>query len=165
MSTSEALAVVAAVVVAMFVGALAFSLVSLARTLRVLRATVEELRAQTLPLANELRDAVREASTEVERVDRLVTSAERLEGAVDSASRLAYRTFANPVVKAMALGTGVSRAAQRLRDSDSTDRATDRATDLTVDLTAAEYTEQHAIAADPAPERERDRRRRSRRAS
>jgi hypothetical protein len=123
MATSEVLAIVAAVVVAMFVGGLAVTLVSLHRTLRVLRTTVEDLRDQTVPLAHELRDAVREAGDEVDRVDRLVTSAERLEGAVDSASRLAYRTFANPVVKAMAIGTGVSRAAHRLRDGESNGRA------------------------------------------
>jgi hypothetical protein len=118
MTTSEVLAVATAVVVAFFVGALAMSLVALTRTLRVLRSTVEELRDQTLPLATDLRDAARAAGDEVERVDRLVTSAERLEGAVDSASRLAYRTLASPVVKAMALGTGVSRAAHRLREGE-----------------------------------------------
>jgi hypothetical protein len=60
--------------------------------------------------------AVRDATYEVERVDRLVTSAEKLNGAVDGAQRIAYKTLASPVVKAMALGSGVSRAAQALRD-------------------------------------------------
>ena len=36
----------------------------------------------------------------------------------DGASRLAARTFRSPVVKAMAFGTGVSRAAQRLREGE-----------------------------------------------
>ena len=118
MTASDVLAVAAAVIVAIFVGALAFALVSVTRTLRVLRTTVDTLREETVPLARELRDAARAAGEEVDRVDRLVTSAERLEDAVDSASRFAYRTVANPVVKAMAIGTGVSRATQRLRDSD-----------------------------------------------
>ncbi|MCU1426424.1 MAG: hypothetical protein JWL83_424 [Actinomycetia bacterium] len=115
MSVSDVLAVAAAVIVAIFVGALAMSLVALGRTLRALRATVQTLRDQALPVVAELRDAARAAADEVERVDRLVSSAEQLEGAVDAAGRFAYRTFANPVVKAMAVGTGVSRAAQRLR--------------------------------------------------
>jgi hypothetical protein len=138
MSASDVLAVVAAVVVAVFVGACAAMLVSLTRTLRVLAATVDDLHSRMLPAAEELRDAARAAGDEVERVDRLVSSAERLEDAVDSASRLAYRTFANPVVKAMALGTGVSRAAHRLRDPQA-----------------------EAVAPPPSPER----RRRFRRAS
>src|SRR5215217_6999009 len=104
MTTSEVLAVATAVIVAVFVGAVSMSLVALHRTLRMLRSTVEALRDETLPVVAELRDAARDASDEVERVDRLVTSAERLEGAVDSAGRLAYRTFTNPVVKAMAIG-------------------------------------------------------------
>jgi hypothetical protein len=116
MTTTDALAVATAVIVAIFVGALAMMFVSVSRTLRALRSTVEDLRDQTIPLVAELRDAARGASDEVERVDRLVTSAERLEGAVDSAGKLAYRTLASPVVKAMAIGTGVSRAAHRLRD-------------------------------------------------
>jgi hypothetical protein len=119
MTTSDVLAITTAVIVAGFVGAVGMSLVSLTRTLRVLRETVEELHNQTLPLITDLRDAARAAGDEVERVDRLVTSAERIEGAVDSASRLAYRTLASPVVKAMALGSGVSRAAQRLREGES----------------------------------------------
>jgi len=118
MSTSDALAVAAAVIVAGFVGALAMALMSVTRTLRVLRETVEALRDETIPLLSEVRDAARDASDEVERVDRLVTSAERLEGAVDGAGKLAYRTLASPVVKAMALGTGVSRAAHRIREGE-----------------------------------------------
>jgi uncharacterized protein YoxC len=118
MSVSDVLAVAAIVIVAIFVGALATTLLSLTRTLRELRGTIDALRGQALPLLGEVRDAARAAGDEVERVDRLVTSAERLEDAVDSAGKLAYRTFANPVVKVMAVGTGVSRAAQRLRSGD-----------------------------------------------
>ncbi len=118
MSTSDALAVATAVIVAVFVGALAMALVATTRTLKVLRDTVDALRDETVPLLHEVRDAAREASDEVERVDRLVTAAERLEGAVDGAGRLAYRTLASPVVKAMAIGTGVSRAAHRIREGD-----------------------------------------------
>ena len=50
------------------------------------------------------------AAVEIERVERLVTSAERLDEA--------KRAIATPVVKAMAFGTGMSRAAQRLRDGE-----------------------------------------------
>ena len=60
-----------------------------------------------------------DAAVEVDRVERLVTSAERLSGAVDGASRMAARTLRSPVVKAMAFGTGVSRAAQKLREGET----------------------------------------------
>jgi hypothetical protein len=125
MTASDALAVAAIVVVAVFVGALAMALVALTRTLRVLRDTVQHLRDETRAVVVELRDTASAAADEVERVDRLVSSAERIEGAVDGASRMAYRTLASPVVKAMAIGTGVSRAAHRLRDGDARDAGAD----------------------------------------
>jgi hypothetical protein len=116
MSASDVLAIVAATLVAILTGALVFMLVATARTLRELRGTVELLREDALALLDDAYAAVRDATYEVERVDALVTSAEKLNGAVDGAQRIAYKTLASPVVKAMALGSGVSRAAQALRD-------------------------------------------------
>jgi hypothetical protein len=116
MSASDAFAVVAATLVAILTGALVVMLVHTARTLRELRTTVALLREDAIALLDDAYAAVRDATYEVERVDRLVTSAEKLNGAVDGAQRIAYKTLASPVVKAMALGSGVSRAAQALRD-------------------------------------------------
>jgi hypothetical protein len=110
MSTGDVLAVVAATVVTVLVAVLATVLVLLARTLRALRVALAVLEADALELLDDATAAVREAATEVDRVERLVTSAERLDEA--------KRAIATPVVKAMAFGTGVSRAAQRLRDGE-----------------------------------------------
>ena len=110
MSTSDVLAVIAATVVVMFVTVMAVMLLTLARTLRELRATVTALQDEAVALLDEARVAVEDAAGEVERVDRLLGSAERLDDA--------KRAIATPMVKAMAFGTGVSRAARRLRDGD-----------------------------------------------
>jgi hypothetical protein len=118
MSAGDVLAVVAATVVTMLIAVLAATLVALTRTLRELRATADALHDEAIPLLDAAREAVTEAAIEVDRVERLVTSAERVSGAVDGASRLAARTLRSPVVKAMAFGTGVSRAAQRLREGE-----------------------------------------------
>jgi hypothetical protein len=119
MSAGDVLAVVAATVVTILVAVLAGTLVALTRTLRDLRATADALYEEAVPLLDAARESVREAAVEVDRVERLVTSAERINDAVDGASRLAARTFRSPVVKAMAFGTGVSRAAHRLREGES----------------------------------------------
>ena len=119
MSAGDVLLVVAATVVTMLVAVLAFTLVALTRTLRDLRDTANALHDEALPLLAAARDAVNEAAVEVDRVERLVSSAELLSGAVDGASRMAARTLRSPVVKAMAFSTGVSRAAQRMRESDA----------------------------------------------
>jgi hypothetical protein len=119
MSAGDVLAVVAATVMTILVAVLAATLLALARTLRDLRDTANALHDEAIPLLEAARDAVCDAASEVDRVERLVTSAERLSGAVDGASRLAARTLRSPVVKAMAFGTGVTRAAQRLKEGET----------------------------------------------
>ena len=119
MSAGDFLAIVAATVVTMLIAVLAATLIALTRTLRDLRDTANALHDEAIPLLEAARDAVVDAAVEVDRVERLVTSAERIGGAVDGASRLAARTLQSPVVKAMAFGTGVSRAAQKLRQGET----------------------------------------------
>ena len=115
MRTSDALAIVAAVVVAILSGALVVMLLSLRAALQSLRAATDMLREETLPLVAELHRAVADTVDEVERVDRIITAAEDLGDRVDGAQRLAYRALGSPVVKAMAFGAGVSQATRRLR--------------------------------------------------
>jgi hypothetical protein len=110
MTTSDVVAVIAATVVTILVVVLAMVLVLLARTLRELRASVDVLQTEAIALLEEARAATDAAASEVHRVDRLVESAERLDNT--------KRAIATPMVKAIAFGSGVSRAAQRLRDGD-----------------------------------------------
>lgn len=118
MQTSDVVAIVAVVSVAVLVGATAVVLAALVGTLRDLRAAVSEFSEAAVPLLGEMREAVGGALSEVDRVERIVSAAEGLTDAVDSAQRLAYRTLASPVVKAMAFGAGVSRGARRLREGE-----------------------------------------------
>ena len=111
MSTGDVLAIVAATVVTILVVVLAIVLVLLTRTLRDLRAALEILEQDALALLDDARVSVNEAATEIDRVERLVLSGERLDET--------KRAIATPVVKAMAFGTGVSRAARRLREGES----------------------------------------------
>jgi hypothetical protein len=115
MSTSDVVAIVAAVVVAILSGALVVALLALTAALRSLRAATDLLREETLPIVAELHRAVADTVEEVERIDRMITAAEGLGDRVDGASRLAYRAIGSPVVKAMAFGAGVSQATRRLR--------------------------------------------------
>jgi hypothetical protein len=94
---------------------------ALNRTLRELRRAIEDLRRETLPVVNEMRQAVGQANVELERVDNLLGTAESISTTVDSASRLAYLAFSNPVIKALAFASGTTRAARyfrRVRDTD-----------------------------------------------
>jgi hypothetical protein len=62
-----------------------------------------------------MQDALADAEHEIDRVDALLTAAEGVGGRIDGASRLVTRTVTNPVVKALALGTGTKQAVRRIR--------------------------------------------------
>jgi hypothetical protein len=88
------------------------------RSLRtqVTRMTVvaDELRRQTVPLVADAHRVVDQAATEMERVGAVLDSTESVHATVDSASRLAYRAFANPVVKVLAVRAGAATGIRRL---------------------------------------------------
>lgn len=117
MTSGDWAAVAVAVASAILVVGLLFALASVTRTLRALRMAVEELRVQATPLVSDLRTTVGQANAELERVDGLLTSAESISTTVDSASRLLYLAFSNPLIKAMAFSVGSAKAAKRLRGS------------------------------------------------
>src|SRR5687767_4937644 len=94
----EFAAVIASFAVVAIALALLLALTSLIRTLAQLRTTLEDVRQQALPLVTDLRSTVGQANAELDRVDGLLVSAESISQTVDSASRLAYLFFANPVV-------------------------------------------------------------------
>jgi hypothetical protein len=114
-STSDTEAILVAVVSAVIIIALLAVLFTMARTLRSLRDTTDELRRESLRLLGDMRGTVGQANSELERVDSLLGTAESISTTVDSASRLAYLAFSNPIIKVLAFGAGTARAARRLR--------------------------------------------------
>jgi hypothetical protein len=87
----------------------------LVRMMQGLRAAADQLQREGVELLGEMRDALGLASAELQRVDGLLGAAESISATVDSASRLAYQTLSNPVVKVLAFGSGTRTAARRLR--------------------------------------------------
>lgn len=106
------IAAIASVIVAL---AVLLAAASLARTLRQVRLVVDDVRREALPLVADARATVDAATGELSRVHNLLGSAESVSATVDSASRLAYLAFSNPLIKALALASGTGRAARRLR--------------------------------------------------
>ena len=111
----EVAAVIVAIVSVVAVVLLALAIVSLTRTMRAMREAIDDLRKETLPAVGEMRDTVRQANQELERIDTLLGTAESISATVDSASHLAYLAFSNPVIKVMAVGAGTAKAARALR--------------------------------------------------
>lgn len=95
--------------------ALAVVTVSLLRTLRSLRAVADDLSREAVPLLAGLESDARKAGQGLDRVEDLVGAAESVTRRVDGASKVAYVTFTNPVVKVLAAGHGVGRVSRKLR--------------------------------------------------
>jgi len=115
LSAGDVAAIIVAVIAAVFVAFVCVALSTLTRTMRSLREAVDELRRETLPVVSSLQGTVVQANSELERVDGLLGTAESISVTLDSASRLAYLAFSNPLIKVMAFGVGTARAARRFR--------------------------------------------------
>lgn len=109
-----AVVVVTACSIVAVVGIL-FALQRVLSTLRAVRETLDEVHATTLPLVEDLGRSLAEANEELARIDRLVGSAESISATVDATSKLAYRALSAPVIKTVAMTSGASRAAKRIR--------------------------------------------------
>lgn len=116
MSASDLAAVVVTGCSIVAVVAVLFALQRTLVTLRRVRRALDELTERSLPLVDELAATVDTANGELERMDRLVGSAESISATVDATSKLAYRALSAPVIKTVALTSGASKAARRLRD-------------------------------------------------
>jgi hypothetical protein len=115
MSGGDWAAVAVAAVAVLVGGGLLVALGALMRTMAALQTAIEEFRRETVPLMGDIQMTVKQANADLGRVDTLLDRAENISGTVDSASRLAYLAFSNPVVKAMAFGAGTARAVRRFR--------------------------------------------------
>ena len=115
MSASDLAVVVVTLLSVVSVLALLVALQLVWRTLRALRRLLTDLHEQTAPLVADLASAVDDANLELARVDQLVGSAESISATMDATSRLAYKALSAPMIKTVALASGTSKAAKRLR--------------------------------------------------
>lgn len=115
MNATDLAAVLVAIVSLVAVAVLVLASLSLLRTMRELREVVDVLRTQTLPMVGDLRAAVSQAGNELERVEGILDTAERISDTMDSASRLTFRALSPPLIKTISFMAGARRAGWRLR--------------------------------------------------
>jgi hypothetical protein len=114
MSAGQIAVLVASVLCVLAVMGLLVALGSLRREVRSLRRVADDLQRQAVPLVADAARVVDQAATEMERVGAVLDSTESVHATVDSASKLAYRAFANPVVKVLAVRAGAATGIRRL---------------------------------------------------
>ncbi|MGP8060661.1 MAG: hypothetical protein ACLP9C_13635 [Acidimicrobiales bacterium] len=116
MSAADVVVLVAAVVACVAAVVTLVAAVVLVGQVRRFERGVEALRSEAVPLVSEARLAVDQANGEMARVEAVLEGTESVTATVDSASRLAQRAFANPVVKVLALRAGTASGLKRLRE-------------------------------------------------
>ncbi len=120
MSAGEIAVLVASIACLGAVAGLLVTVNRLRREIRRVDAIAEQLQRQTVPLVEDARRVVDQAATEMERVGAVLDSTESVHATVDSASKLAYRAFANPVVKVLAVRAGAATGIRRLASGPET---------------------------------------------
>ena len=114
MSAGQTAILIASIACVLAVVILLGIMVSLRRQVREMAKVVEDLRRELMPMVAEAHRVVDQAATEMERVCAVLDTTESVHATVDSASRLAYRAFANPVVKVLAVRAGAATGIRRL---------------------------------------------------
>src|SRR5665213_4437663 len=115
MSAGQTAILIASIACILAVAGILGVMISLRRQGREMARVAEDLRRQLMPLVADAHRAVDQAATAMERVGAVLESTESVHSTVDSASRLAYRAFANPVVKVLAVRAGAAGGLRRLR--------------------------------------------------
>jgi hypothetical protein len=126
MSAGEVAVLIAAGACVLAVVGLLVAVTAMRRQIHDLSVVVDQLQRQTVPLVADAHRVVDQAATEMERIDAVLESTESVHATVDSASRLAYRAFANPVVKVLAIRAGAAGGVRQLRARPSANGRTSR---------------------------------------
>lgn len=110
-----AVGLVVAVVLIWAVVSLRAAVRGLAATVSSVQTTADQVRAETVPMLVQMQGIAERTEAELVRMDGLLETASSIASTVDSASRIAYLAFSNPVIKILAFGSGTGRAVRRFR--------------------------------------------------
>lgn len=90
---------------------------NLFRVVSSLRDLVDGITSESVPLLGEVSNTVRTVNKELERVDSIVGSVQRVASNVEVISDTVQAAVTNPLVKALAFFAGSKRAAKRFKES------------------------------------------------
>lgn len=105
--------ILVAVFWAILVSFLAVVLVRLAQTLRAATKLVIDVTERAVPLLGEASETVRNAQTQLEKVDAIATDVQEVTSNASALSSTVSTTFGGPLVKVAAFGYGVRQALGR----------------------------------------------------
>jgi uncharacterized protein YoxC len=110
---------VALIILAAFWGVLVLFLcvvlINMFRTLESTKLLIDGIREGTVPLLAEVKGTVERANRELDHVDVMLVSSGEVVKRVEKVSGLVEKAASGPLIKAVAFGAGVSKAASRFR--------------------------------------------------
>ncbi len=95
---------------------IAVIITNLFRVVTSLKQLVDGVTSESVPLIGEVGNTVRGVNKELERVDSIVGSAQRVATNVEIISDTVQATVTNPLVKALAFFAGARRAGKRFKE-------------------------------------------------
>jgi uncharacterized protein YoxC len=98
----------------LFVTAVVIS--NLFRVVTSLKDLVDGITSETVPLIGEVGNTVRGVNKELERVDSIVGSVQRVATNVEVISDTVQAAVTNPLVKALAFFAGMKRASKKMKE-------------------------------------------------
>ena len=102
--------------VALVLFVLAVVITNLYRVVSSLKELVDGVTSETVPLIAEVGGTVRTVNKELERVDSIVGSVQRVAANVESISDTVHTVVTNPLVKVFAFAAGARRASKKFRE-------------------------------------------------
>ncbi|HVM12247.1 MAG TPA: DUF948 domain-containing protein [Actinomycetota bacterium] len=115
MTGGEWALLIAAIAWAVLVVFLAIVLANLSRVLDSARTMIDGVHQETIPLLTEVTTSVKKVNRELDRVDPLLASAANITRSIERLTAVLERLLASPLIKAAAVGAGVTRAIRRFR--------------------------------------------------
>jgi len=97
---------------------IAVVITNLYRVVTSLKDLVDGITSETVPLIGEVGNTVRTVNKELERVDSIVGSAQRVIANVETISDTVQAAVTNPMVKALAFVAGAKRAGRKMRSGE-----------------------------------------------
>lgn len=96
--------------------ALALVMLKLFQVVGSLRELVDGVTKETVPLIHDVDQTVKGVNQEIERVDSIMASSQRVVKNVETISETVKVTVTNPLVKALAFFAGARRASKKFRE-------------------------------------------------
>lgn len=95
---------------------LSFVVSNLFRVVTSVKDLVDGVRKETVPLINEVGGTVRGVNREIDRVDAVATSVQRIVANVETISDTVRAAITHPIVKGLAFLAGAQRAGRRFKE-------------------------------------------------